>query len=260
MRKSRQFMPFRMHRVRIFFCTGPAMDEFYLLSPAIPSDLTDKKNKKRDKVRSAWIAFVGRIVAQFVGAAASILLALMFVQKYQTARAAPSDGALRNGQASTQLSNPVRERHETDRTSVAVLPLENFSAAAKQDQLANVMTEALIAALSQTGGLQVISRTSSTHYKGTGQPLPMIARALAVDWIVEGSVLVVGERVRVIAQLIDAASDEHIWAATYDRPFKDLLSLQSGLASAMARDLDVAIKRERPRLTAPAHRLAARAD
>ena len=62
------------------------MDESYLLSPAIPSDLTDKKNKKRDKVRSAWIGFVGRIVAQFVGAAASILLALMFVQKYQTPR------------------------------------------------------------------------------------------------------------------------------------------------------------------------------
>ena len=232
----------------------------FLLSPAIPSDLTDKKNKKRDKVRSAWIGFVGRIVAQFVGAAASILLALMFVQKYQTPRAAPSDGALRNGPASTQLSNPVRERHDTDRNSVAVLPLENFSSAAKQDQLANVMTEALIAALSQTEGLQVISRTSSTHYKGTGQPLPMIARALAVDWIIEGSVLVVGERVRVIAQLIDAASDEHIWAATYDRPFGDLLSLQSGLASAMAPDLDGAIKRERQRLTAPAHRLASRAD
>ena len=154
----------------------------------------------------------------------------------------------------------MRERHDPDRTSVAVLPLENFSSAAKQDQLANVMTEALIAALSQTEGLQVISRTSSMHYKGTGQPLPMIARALAVDWIVEGSVLVVGGRVRVIAQLIDAVSDEHIWAATYDRPFGDLLSLQSGLASAMARDLAIAIKREQQRLTAPAHRLASRAD
>ena len=235
------------------------MDEFYLLSPAIPSDLTNRKTRKgtrSDPPGSRLSAVSSRSSS---GAAASILLALMFVQKYQTARAAPSDGALRNGPA-TQLSNPVRERHEADRTSVAVLPLENFSSAAKQDQLANVMTEALIAALSQTEGLQVISRTSSTHYKGTGQPLPMIARALAVDWIVEGSVLVVGERVRVIAQLIDAASDEHIWAATYDRPFGDLLSLQSGLASAMARDLDGAIKRERQRLTAPAHRLAARAD
>lgn len=235
------------------------MDELYLLSPAIPSDLTDKRNKKKDKVRSAWIAFVGRIVAQFVGAAASILLAFMFLQKYQAPRAATSDAALRNGAARTQPSTLVRERHDTDRTSVAVLPLENFSSAAKQDQLANVMTEALIAALSQTEGLQVISRTSSMHYKAAGQPLPMIARALAVDWIVEGSVLVVGGRVRVIAQLIDAASDEHIWAATYDRPFGDLLSLQSALASAMARDVDIAIKRERHRLTAPA-RLASRAD
>jgi TolB-like protein len=236
------------------------MDESYLLSPAIRSDLTDNKNKKKDKVRSAWIAFVGRIVAQFVGAAASILLALMVVQQYQTPRAATSEGELRKSSATTQLSPAVRERHGTDRTSVAVLPLEDFSPAGKQDQLANVMTEALIAALSQTGGLKVISRTSSMHYKGAGQPLPMIARALAVDWIVEGSVLVVGGRVRVIAQLIDAVSDEHIWAATYDRPFGDLLSLQSGLASAMARDVEVAIQRERQRLTAPARRLAARVD
>ena len=127
------------------------------------------------------------------------------------------------------------------------------------------MTEALIAALAQTEGLQVISRTSSMHYKGTDQPLPVIARALAVDWVVEGSVLVVGGRVRVIAQLIDAASDEHVWAATYDRPFDDLLAVQSGLASAMSRDVEVAIQRRQQQLVAsndagPAHHLAARVE
>jgi len=241
------------------------MDESYLLSPAIRSDLTEKKNSKKDKVRSAWIAFVGRIIAQFVGAAASILLAFMLLQKYQTPRAAASDGALRNSSSKTQLINPTRARHDTDRTSVAVLPLENFSSAAKQDQLANVMTEALIAELSQTEGLQVISRTSSAHYKGAGEPLPVIARALAVDWIVEGSVLVVGGQVRVIAQLIDAVSDEHIWAGTYDRPSGDLLSLQSGLASVIAHDVDAAIKRDPPRFaastaSASTHQVAVRAD
>jgi len=229
------------------------------------SSLSDKRSKRKDKVRSAWIAFVGRIVAQFVGAAASILLALMFVQKYQTPRAAAPDAAVRTGSATPQVVPATRARHNADRRSVAVLPLDNFSPAASQDQFANVMTEALIAALSQTGGLQVISRTSSMHYKGAGQPLPVIARALGVDWVVEGSVLVVGGRARVIAQLIDAASDEHICAATYDRPFDDLLSLQSGLASAMAHDVDDAIRREQQRLVAstaaaPAHRLAARVE
>ena len=77
--------------------------------------------------------------------------------------------------------------------------------------------------------------------------------------------LVVGGRARVIAQLIDAASDEHIWAATYDRPFDDLLSLQAGLAAAMAPDVDAAIRREQQRLAAStdaktAHRLSARVE
>jgi TolB-like protein len=187
-----------------------------------------------------------------------ILLALLFC-RVSNSRPRP-DGASPPAEPAHQPS----EDGTTDRSSVAVLPLENYSSAAKQTSC-NVMTEALTAALSQADGLQVISRTSSMHYKGAGLPLPAIARALDVDWIVEGSVLVVGGRVRVIAQLIDAASDEHIWAATYDRPFGDLLSLQAGLASAMARDVDAAIKRQQQQFSAstgavPAHRLAARAQ
>lgn len=109
------------------------------------------------------------------------------------------------------------------------------------------MTEALITVLSNVQGLRVISRTSSMRYKGMNKPLPEIGRELSVNWIVEGSVLLERDRIRVTAQLIDSATDEHVWAATYDRPYNDVLSLQADLAATIGKDLAAAVARERQR-------------
>ena len=98
-------------------------------------------------------------------------------------------------------------------TSLAVLPLANFSHDPDQDYFADSMTEELIATLAQIGALRVISRTSVMGFKGTTKPLPEIGRMLGVDGIVEGSVQRSGDRVRITAQLIRAASDEHVWAS-----------------------------------------------
>src|SRR5260370_37767304 len=121
--------------------------------------------------------------------------------------------------------------------SLAVLPLQNLSGNPDQEYLADGMTEALIANLGKTNALRVISRTSIMQYKSTKKSLPQIASELGVDAVVEGSVLESGDRVRVTAQLIDARTDRHVWADTYDRNFRDVLSLQDDVAFAIAKKI-----------------------
>jgi TolB-like protein/DNA-binding winged helix-turn-helix (wHTH) protein/Tfp pilus assembly protein PilF len=117
--------------------------------------------------------------------------------------------------------------------SLAVLPLENLSGDA-QDYFADGMTDELITNLAQIGALRVISRTSVMPYKGARQPLPVIARALNVDAIVEGTVLRSGHQVRITAQLVQASADKHLWAKSYEADLGDTLSLQKQVASAIA--------------------------
>ena len=231
-------------------------DEHIPPSSVLEADIEVGKRKK-DKVRAAWISFVGRIVAQFIGAAASILLGLMFVHKYQdTAHSARTEGASLSAPAAQQLPMLAREKRDPGDTWIAVLPLEDYSPGGRRNQFANGMTEALITALSNIDGLRVVSRTSSARYKGMSKPLPEIGRELDVNWIVEGSVLLEANHLRVTGQLIDTATDEHRWATAYDRPYtNDVLSIQASLASRMAKDVETAIGRERHRRLA--RRLAA---
>jgi TolB-like protein len=209
----------------------------------------EKREKKRNKVRSAWISFVGRIVAQFVGASASILLGMALLQKYQTAHANPPDAPT----VTPVAQHPVptaRERGFSGQPSLAVLPLEAFSSEPGQKHLAAAMTDSLITALAQVEGMRVISRTSSMNYQGVPKALPDIGRELGVDYILEGSVVRGGDRIRVTAQLINAATDEHVWARSYGRPARDTLAFQDALTATILRDLTIAMKRrERQLLT-----------
>jgi TolB-like protein/Tfp pilus assembly protein PilF len=135
--------------------------------------------------------------------------------------------------------------------SIAVLPLENLSRDPEQEYFADGMTEALIADLARIGALRVISRTSAMRFKGVRRPLPEIARELGVDAIVEGSVLRAGDRVRITAQLIDAATDRHLWAGRYERDLSDVLAIQSEVAQAVAREIQVQLtQQERAHLDA----------
>jgi eukaryotic-like serine/threonine-protein kinase len=118
--------------------------------------------------------------------------------------------------------------------TIAVLPLSNISGDESQDYFADGMTEALTTDLARMGSLQVISRSSSAQYKGTKKLLSAIAADLHADAIVEGSVQRSGDRVRITAQLISAATDKHIWAESYERDFRDVLALQDDVASAIA--------------------------
>jgi len=125
--------------------------------------------------------------------------------------------------------------------SLAVLPLQNLSGDPEQDYFADGMTEALISELSKIHSLRVISRTSIMQYKKTEKPLSKIARELRVDAIVEGSALLVGDRVRISAQLVKASPEEHLWAGDYDRDFKDILALQREVTRTIARKVRISL-------------------
>jgi TolB-like protein len=118
-----------------------------------------------------------------------------------------------------------------------VLPLENLSRDPEQEYFADGMTETLITNLSKIDTLRVVSRTSAIQYKGTKKTLPEIAKELNVDGIVEGSVMRSGTRVRITAQLLQARTDRHLWADTYDRELGDVLKLQSEVAEAVAQQV-----------------------
>ncbi len=132
--------------------------------------------------------------------------------------------------------------------SIVVLPLQNLSGDPAQEYIVDGMTDALIGDLAKIGALRVISRTSAMHYKGTNKSLPEIARELNVDAVVEGTVQRSGDRVHVRAQLIHAASDSHLWAADYDRDFRDVLGLQSEVARAIAGEIRIKITPAEQRL------------
>jgi TolB-like protein/DNA-binding winged helix-turn-helix (wHTH) protein/Tfp pilus assembly protein PilF len=135
---------------------------------------------------------------------------------------------------------------------VAVLPLQNLSGDPEQAYLAEGMTEELTTDLAKISGLQVISRTSTMGYSGSGKSLPEIARELQVDAVVEGSVQRSGNRVRITAQLIDARSQQHMWAESYDRDFKDVLSIRDDVARAIAAEVRIKLtNEEKQRLMSP---------
>jgi TolB-like protein/DNA-binding winged helix-turn-helix (wHTH) protein len=124
-----------------------------------------------------------------------------------------------------------------DIRSIAVLPLRNLSGNPEQDYFADGITELLIGELSKTLRVRVTSRTSALRYRKSDKPLPVIARELNVDAVLEGSVIRSGNRVRVTAQLVHGASDRHLWAETYDRDLVDVLTLQIAVARAIAHEI-----------------------
>ena len=123
--------------------------------------------------------------------------------------------------------------------SIAVLPLENLSGDPTQDYFADGMTDALITELSQIKKLRVISRTSVMQYKHTQKSLQEIAQELNVDALVEGSVVHSGDRVRISAKLYQTNVEGALWADNFERKFTDVLALQSDVATAIARGIQV---------------------
>jgi TolB-like protein len=128
--------------------------------------------------------------------------------------------------------------------SLAVLPFANLNADPALDYFVDGITDLLITDLGKIEALKVISRRSSMQYKAARKSLPRIAEELKVKAVVEGAVMRVGERVRVTVQLIEAASDQHVWAECYERDLRDILSLQNELAATVAEKICVRLTPE----------------
>ncbi len=118
--------------------------------------------------------------------------------------------------------------------SLAVLPLANLSGDGEQDYFADAMTDGIRERLASIASFRVISRTSSVHYRGTSKTVPEIARDLALDAVVDGSVLRSGDRVRVHVELVQARSDTPLWSNSYDGDIRDIFALQASVASSIA--------------------------
>ena len=145
-------------------------------------------------------------------------------------------------------AEPASTKAKVDRRSIAVLPFANMSEdAAASSFFADGVHEDLLTNLAFIGDLRVVSRTSVMQYRGTEKSIRQIAGELGVGTILEGTVRRAGDRVRVTAQLIDAATDEHLWAQTYDRKIEDIFGIQGELAKSIASALRVALSPEQQR-------------
>jgi TolB-like protein/DNA-binding winged helix-turn-helix (wHTH) protein/Flp pilus assembly protein TadD len=166
--------------------------------------------------------------------------------------------ALAGGLGFRYLRRPsVVTAHPKQIASIVVLPLENLSADKDQAYFADGMTDELIANLAKIRSLRVISRTSAMGYKGTHKTLSEIARDLNVDAVVEGTVLRSGDRVRITAELVQVATDRHLWADTYESPFGDVLTLQSQVASAIVNEIRVNLTPEEQQRLATTRQISA---
>jgi len=138
---------------------------------------------------------------------------------------------------------------KVEEKSIAVLPFKNFSDSKEGEYFFDGVTEDILTQLSKVHSLKVISRTSVMKYKDSKKNIREIAKELGVESILEGSVRRSNGRVRIVGQLIDAQSDKHIWADSYDRELKDIFEIQSEVAKKIADALMVTLtKNEKERI------------
>jgi adenylate cyclase len=142
--------------------------------------------------------------------------------------AATASEAMKDAGVATTLSR---------KPSIAVLPLANMSGDPEQEFFADGLTEDIITELSRFRDLLVISRNSSFVHKGKAVKVQEVAREFGVDYVLEGSVRKAGDRIRVTVQLIDAATDLHIWAERYDRKLEDIFAIQDEMTCAIVATL-----------------------
>jgi TolB-like protein/tetratricopeptide (TPR) repeat protein len=135
---------------------------------------------------------------------------------------------------------------DADTPSIAVLPFVNMSRDEENEYFADGLAEELLNVLSKIRGLRVASRTSAFSFKGTKVDIPTVAQKLNVATVLEGSVRKAGNRVRVTAQLIQVATDSHLWSETYDRDLEDIFAVQDDIAQSVVKELRSALLGEKP--------------
>jgi adenylate cyclase len=169
--------------------------------------------------------------------------------------------AVRHGEGRDGAAEGARAGEAAATRSVAVLPFANLSADPDNEYFSDGVTEEILTALARVDDLKVISRTSVMRFKATTRPVREIGRELGVGTLVEGSVRRAGSRVRITAQLIDARTDQHLWAEQYDRDLEDIFAIQTDVAERIVEALKVKLTpTERARITAAPTSLPAYQD
>ena len=185
----------------------------------------------------AWIYIV------LVGAALSA--GLFFVGRYTAGRATP-----RSAPAEPRHGEQSEATEATPQKSIAVLPLLNESGDPKDEYFSDGLSEELIAALAQISGLKVIGRSSSFRFKDRKEEPKTIGEKLGVTTLLEGTVRKQGDRVRIVAELVNVADGIELWTRTFDRELKDIFAVQEEIARAVADSLKVALLGSEKRPTA----------
>lgn len=208
---------------------GPSSPSRPARSPASPT-VTPKK--------SPVLMIVGMSIAGLI-----VLMGMMIWYASSNRQASPSRVA--TAQEATSAAVPAAESAAADRLSIAVLPFANMSDDPSANSFfADGVHEDLLTNLAFIPELKVVSRTSVLQYRDTTKPVKQIAAELGVGTLLEGSVRRSGDQVRVTAQLIDASTDEHIWAQNYDRKLEDIFAIQGELATAITDALRIVLTDE----------------
>jgi TolB-like protein len=208
-----------------------------------------KRDVEVDRTRS-----IAPQTGQRMNVMIAVLLALALVYfAIESFVLAPTRGAL-DVAASLKSSapSPANIAASVDSKSIAVLPFENLSEEKANGYFADGIQDQILTGLAQIGALKVISRTSTQKYASRPDNLSQIAKELGVAHILEGSVQKAGNRVRINVQLIQADSDSHLWAQTYDRTLDDIFAVESEVAQKIADSLQARLTgAERTALTTP---------
>src|SRR5437773_1006317 len=199
-------------------------------------ELTPEGIRRTEDADAAGQRSRGGIWMALVVTAAALSLGLFFLGRYSAGNARSQNPASHgSGAASSEAVTAVPEK------SVAVLPLLNESGDPKDEYFSDGLSEELIAALAQINGLKVIGRSSSFRFKDRHEEPKAIGEKLGVSTLLDGTVRKQGDRVRIVAELVNAADGIQLWTRTFDRELKDIFAVQEEIARAVAESLKVTL-------------------
>src|SRR5437870_929469 len=199
-------------------------------------ELTPEGIRRTEDADAAGQRSRGGIWMALVVIAAALSLGLFFLGRYTAGNAQSKNPASRGSSApGSEAVTAVSEK------SVAVLPLLNESGDPKDEYFSDGLSEELIAALAQISGLKVIGRSSSFRFKDRKEEPKTIGEKLGVTTLLEGTVRKQGDRVRIVAELINAADGIELWSRTFDRELKDIFAVQTEIAQAVAASLELTL-------------------
>src|SRR5438034_3034629 len=199
-------------------------------------ELTPEGIRRTEDAEAAGQRSRGGIWMALVVTAAALSLGLFFLWRYTAGNAQSQNQASRgSGAPGSEAVTAVSEK------SVAVLPLLNESGDPKDEYFSDGLSEELIAALAQINGLKVIGRSSSFRFKDRHEEPKAIGEKLGVSTLLDGTVRKQGDRVRIVAELVNAADGIQLWTRTFDRELKDIFAVQEEIARAVAESLKVTL-------------------